>query len=66
MPIKLTPAQAKALGLEARTKIRQTRKTIKGEPYWSRCTWCDETFTTQAAETRHVEETKHTRYEVLT
>jgi hypothetical protein len=66
MPIKLTPAQAKALGLETKTKIRRTRKAVTGEPYHSRCVACGDEFRSIAAEDRHVDDTKHARYEVVT
>jgi hypothetical protein len=49
--VKLTPAQAKALGVDTKSK-RTTRKTAKAK-YHTRCS-CGEEFHSEAAETRHV------------
>ena len=64
MPLKLTPQQAKALGIGPK-KARTTRKAIKGEPYWSQCKTCAAEFTTVKAEDDHLAETSHPRYEIL-
>ena len=63
MPARITAAQAKALGIDVKPgRTRTTQRTVKGAPYHTRCVACDEVFTTMAAETRHVESTKHARY----
>ena len=75
MPAHLTAAQAKALGIEAGgedvvagagkspARTRQ-RRTARG-PYASECYDCGEAFTTQAAETRHLNATHHARYQLV-
>ena len=45
-------------------KTRQTRKTAPG-PYRSTCRACSEVFTTRAGEDRHVENTRHCRFQVF-
>ena len=65
MTARLTPAEAKALGLDVKaTKTRTTRKTAPG-PYRTRCDTCGETFTTRAGEDRHVNEARHWRYALV-
>ena len=64
MPAHLTPAQAKALGIDVKPgkASRTTRKTAPG-PYRSVCHDCREVFTTRASETRHVAP-GHCRYDI--
>lgn len=67
MPARLTKAEAKRLGLDVPDEAtgkrkRTTRKTGKG-PYLTICHDCQERFTTQAAEDRHLNETRHARYD---
>lgn len=64
MTLHLTPEQAVALGLIDRKPPRGTRKTMKGA-YHSRCCHCPDEFTTEAAETRHLNETGHTRFNTI-
>ena len=62
MAVHLTAAETRALfGLGA--PKRTTRRTARG-PYASECYDCGEAFTTQAAETRHVNATGHARYQL--
>ena len=65
MPAHLTPAEARALGIDAPKagRTRTTRKVARG-PYASVCFDCGEAFTTQAAETRHLNATRHARYQL--
>jgi len=67
----LTAAQARRLGIDtdadrathvAATQPRRTRRALPGHGV-SVCHTCGETFTTAAAETRHVADTGHARYE---
>jgi hypothetical protein len=46
---------------------RSTRRTVKGAAYHTRCCTegCGEQFTTEAAERRHNESTRHARYELV-
>ena len=74
MPAHLTAAQAKALGIKAGegdvvagaskspARTRQ-RRTARG-PYASECFDCGATFDTQASETRHLNATRHARYQL--
>ncbi len=62
MPARLTPAQAKALGLDVKHKSR-VRKTAAA-PYASRCVVCGDEFPTEAAESRHVAG-GHNRFELI-
>lgn len=62
MPVKLTPAQAKALGVDTKQKVR-VRKTAKGR-YHTVCKGCGEEFHTAASEDRHVAE-GHNRFELV-
>lgn len=64
---RLTPAEARALGLpapKARARTRTTRKVVRGQQYHTVCKVCDEEFLTQAAEDRHLADTGHARYEL--
>ncbi len=62
MTARMSKAEAQRLGLINR-KPKTTRKAAARNGAVSRCTTCDETFTTDAAETRHVNTTRHPRYE---
>ena len=62
---RLTAAEAKALGVDVTTKSRTTRRTVKGVPYLTICKTCEMEFRTLASEDRHVEATKHARYELV-
>jgi hypothetical protein len=64
MAVKLTPAQAAALGIDVKQAKRTTRKEASG-PYMTQCRTCGEVFNTRAAEDRHVVETHHARYELI-
>lgn len=64
MTVRLTAAQARALGVEAKGKVRR-RTTVKGEPYHTICTTCRTEFHTQAAEDRHLVDTRHARFELV-
>ena len=64
MAARISNAEAKRLGLTVDKKKRTTRKEAAG-PFRSRCWTCEEEFDTQAAETRHVLATRHSRYEVI-
>jgi hypothetical protein len=76
MPVILTAAQARALGLDVRPSAgvtrRATRRTAPGyEPpdpaaYHTVCATCGEHFAGiggQTAETSHLDATQHTRYD---
>ena len=67
MPARLTPAQAQALGITASAppRVRRTRKAMGRDGAVSRCVTCHATFTTDTAETRHVEQAHHYRFETL-
>lgn len=63
MTAHLTAAQARALGLDVPAgRPRPTRRALPGHGR-STCHACGATFTTAAAETRHVAATFHARYE---
>jgi hypothetical protein len=64
--VTLTPAQARRLGIDVPPSAGVTRRTRRAVPGHgtSRCTTCGETFTTDAAETRHVTR-GHNRYETV-
>jgi len=66
MPARITPAEAKRLGVEvpATARRRSTKKVAPG-PYHSRCTTCQEEFDSYADEDRHLVKTHHARYSVL-
>ena len=60
--VELTEAQAKKLGIEV-PKTKKSRKGMGRDGARSRCVKCGEEFTSDAAETRHLIETMHARYE---
>jgi hypothetical protein len=65
---KLSPARARALGLDvppsAGVTRRRNRRAVPGHGT-TRCHDCGETFTSDAAETRHVNDNRgHCRYEL--
>ena len=70
--VKLTPAQARALGIDppdavtaASAPARRARRPAGPAHYHTVCHNCGEVFTTQAAETRHLDATRHARYELV-
>jgi hypothetical protein len=64
MTAHLTPGQARALGLDVPApRPRTTRKALPRGRAPSTCHACGATFTTDAAETRHVAVTFHARYD---
>jgi len=63
MAARLSKAEAKALGLPVPAPTK-TRREASG-PYLTVCRTCGEEFTTMAAETRHLVDTHHARYEVI-
>lgn len=66
--VRLTAAQAKAMGIvggapaTAPSGRRTTRHQLPRQGATSTCQTCGETFTSDAAETRHVADTLHPRY----
>jgi len=67
--VHLTAKEAAALGIDT-SKGRHVAETQRGSRalprgYHTRCTTCDEHFTTQASEDRHLAATSHRRYEVV-
>lgn len=65
MTVKLTPAQAKALGLDIPSASGRDRRVAPG-PYHTRCHTCSEEFRTMASEDRHhAANPEHRRYEVV-
>ena len=63
MTVKLTAAQARALGLDA-GKQRTTKRVVKGGGYHTRCEACGDEFTTAASEDRHVQ-AGHARFSLV-
>lgn len=64
MTAHLTATEARALGLDQPARrARTTRRTAPGA-YATRCHTCGATFTTQAAEDRHLTATGHPRYDL--
>ena len=64
MTVRLTPAEARRLGIDPTpTRTRTTRREAAG-PYHTRCTTCGDEFTTIAAEDRHLTAGHH-RYELV-
>lgn len=66
--LRLSEAEAKRLGLSADGKpalptARKPRRSRLGD-YLSRCRDCQEEFRSAAEEDRHVERTRHARYEL--
>jgi len=63
---RLTPAEARALGIDVpAAKKKRTTKHTGGGKYHTKCKTCDEEFTTAAAEDRHVHDAHHVRYELI-
>lgn len=64
----MTAAQARKLGIDLTgakaAKVRTTRRTAKG-PWHTRCVTCGEEFHTEAAETQHLNATRHARYRLV-
>lgn len=68
MSVHLTPEQARKLGIDVKQKVkrRTTGKHVAAaECSNTRCCTCGEIFETIAAEDRHVNETRHGRYEAV-
>jgi hypothetical protein len=67
MTVQMTAGQARALGIDvaAPGRKRTTRKEVTGTPYRTACVLCGDTFTTIAAEDRHLKETRHPRYALI-
>ena len=64
--VHVTAAQAKKLGItptEPAPSVRPRRRRARS-PYATVCHDCGETFTTQASETRHLDDTRHCRYQL--
>lgn len=64
MTIRMTEEQARKAGL-LKDPSTSKRKGMGRGGAKSRCAACGEEFTGDAAETRHLEETKHARYETV-
>lgn len=65
MAAHLTAAQARKLGIDTTLGAkRRVRRTAKG-PYLTKCKACGEVFDSRAAEDRHLDETRHYRYELI-
>jgi hypothetical protein len=68
--VHLSRAEADVLGVLAGTRPdpkpsrRRQRRTAPG-PYRTVCAYCAEVFTTRAGEDRHVDATRHGRYDSL-
>ena len=65
----MTVAEARALGLldkiaDAKPVKVRSRRTARG-PYFTVCATCGTEFHTQASEDRHLNETRHARYEII-
>lgn len=76
MTVRLTAAQAKALGVfdqgdpdtfpDLGKPKRTTRRTVRGDPYFTRCRACGFESRTLAAEDRHLAANpEHRRYELV-
>lgn len=68
MVARLTPAEARKLGIQDSgivSRKRTTRTVAKGVPYHSRCTRCGDEFHSEAAEERHLRSHHHARYEIV-
>ena len=72
MPVKLTPAQAKALGVSTDAAEPGAPRRRRGggrrrapDPYHTVCQDCGEHFHTAAAETRHLNQTRHACYQLV-
>jgi hypothetical protein len=68
MAAHLTRAEARALGIDATGKAVDPAPTKprrrKRDPYRTECFDCGQVFTIAAAETRHLENTGHCRYQL--
>lgn len=67
MTAHLSAAEARALGIDvpgAGPRPRMTRRALRRDHAVSTCHDCAATFDTDAAETRHVADTHHARYDV--
>lgn len=62
---KLTEREAAALGLIPKKAPRRTRQEAGG-PYHTICLECAQQFVTIASEDRHLNETRHVNYRVVT
>jgi hypothetical protein len=68
--VHLSRAEAEVLGVLAGTRPdpkpsrRRPRRTAPG-PYRTVCAYCAEVFDTRAGEDRHVDETRHGRYDLI-
>jgi hypothetical protein len=62
---RLTAAQARAAGIPVPKRPGKDRREAKG-PYLTVCRTCDTRFTTRASEDRHLHDTHHIRYDVIT
>ena len=66
MTVRLTPGEARRLGLTTPSPGRRTtRQVARGVPYHTRCTRCGAEFHTEAAEERHLIAEHHARYELV-
>ena len=72
MAVKLTKAQARALGVSADSEgtgppisAPPARKRKPKEPYHTRCRTCGEEFRSLSAEERHLMEHRHARYDIV-
>lgn len=66
MAVRLTAAQARALGVETRARTRTTRHESRPDQCApNRCTTCGEQFTGETAERRHADSTGHLRFEMV-
>jgi hypothetical protein len=71
--VVLTAAQARALGIYSSPRARAHRQASPAPraprreawPYATRCHDCSTEFVSAAAEDRHLDETHHSRYEVI-
>lgn len=71
MIARITPAQARALGISpvagspsAGRKVKR-RAVAKGVAFHTECLTCGTEFHTEASEDRHVNETRHARYRLI-
>lgn len=67
MPVNMTAAEALALGATpaSESKRHRTTRRVASGPYATACHTCHELFFSMAAETRHLNETGHSRYELV-
>ena len=66
MAVRLTAAQARALGVETKARTRTTRRESRAaECAPNRCTTCGEQFTGETSERRHADSTGHRRFEMV-